>query len=119
MNSETTAAPITHVFDTGTRGFADQVVLWSVRKWVVGHKGSPTALTLLENAYARTSADGAVAHLDAMMRAITSVASRRIAVHACERVDLDGAAPVEVVVAHADEERGAEDVVEIARDVER
>ena len=91
MNHETTAEPITHVFDTETHGFADQFVLWSVRKWVIGHKGSPTALALLENAYARTSADGAVVHLDALMRAITKGAARRIAVHApcCAAVSTD------------------------------
>jgi hypothetical protein len=91
MNRETTAEPIVHVFDTDTHGFADQFVLWSVRKWVMGHKGSPTALALLESAYARTSADGAAAHLDALMRAITTGAARRISVHApcCAAVSTD------------------------------
>ncbi|MEN3974122.1 hypothetical protein [Emcibacter sp. SYSU 3D8] len=91
MNRDTTAEPITHVFDTETHTFADQLVLWSVRKWVMGHKGSPSALALLENAYARTSTDSAVAHLDLLMRAITAGAARRIAVHApcCAAVSTD------------------------------
>ncbi len=91
MNHETNAEPTTRIFDTETHGFADQFVLWSVRKWVMGHKGSPTALALLESAYARTSAGGAFAHLDALMRAITSGAARRIAVHApcCAAVSTD------------------------------
>lgn len=48
-------------------------------------------LTLLESAYARTSADGAVEHLDGLMRAITTGAARRIAVHApcCTAISTD------------------------------
>jgi hypothetical protein len=82
MTDQPLAAPTTHVFDAETRGFADQFVLWSMRKWVMGHKGSPGALSLLESAFARTSAEGAAGHLDALMRAITTGAARRIAVHA-------------------------------------
>ncbi len=91
MNPETAAEPVTSIFDTETHGFTDQFVLWSVRKWVMGHKGSPTALALLESAYARTAAGGAAAHLDALMRAITAGAARRIAVHApcCAAVSTD------------------------------
>jgi hypothetical protein len=91
MDNEPQTNPTSQTFDAETRGFADQFVLWSMRKWVMGHKGSPTALALLESAYARTSADGAVVHLDALMRAITAGASRRIAVHApcCTAVSTD------------------------------
>lgn len=91
MNNDTHLSPATHVFDTETHGFADQFVLWSVRKWVMGHKGSPTALALLESAYARTSADGAVTHLNALMLAITTGAARRVAVHApcCAAISTD------------------------------
>ncbi|MGE0667600.1 MAG: hypothetical protein AB7O49_13670 [Sphingomonadales bacterium] len=91
MNNDTLPTSATQIFDSETHGFADQLTLWSMRKWVMGHKGSPTALALLEGAFARTSADGAVAHLDALMRAITTGAARRIAVHApcCAAVSTD------------------------------
>ena len=91
MNNEPQTNPTSQIFDAETRGFADQFALWSMRKWVMGHRGSPTALALLESAYARTSADGAVVHLDGLMRAITAGASRRIAVHApcCTAVSND------------------------------
>lgn len=91
MNNDMQTNPESQTFDTETRSFADQFALWSMRKWVMGHKGSPTALALLDSAYARTSADGAALHLDGLMRAITAGASRRIAVHApcCTAVSTD------------------------------
>lgn len=71
-----------HTFDSDTRSFADQFMLWAMRKWVIGHKGAPAALALLQNAFDRTSAPDAVQHLNGLMQAITAGASRRIAVHA-------------------------------------
>ncbi len=83
--------PASHGLDAEAHSFADQFVLWSIRKWVVGHRGSPTALALLNSAYARTRTEDAVAHLDGLMRAITAGAARRIAVHApcCPAVSPD------------------------------
>lgn len=82
MDTDTLTSPAIQTLDAETLGFADQFALWAMRKWVMGHKGSPTALSLLEAALARTSAEGALIHLDSLMRAITVGAARRIAVHA-------------------------------------
>lgn len=91
MNDDLPIHDTVQTFDSETRGFADQFALWSMRKWVMGHKGSPTALALLESAFARTSTSQAVMHLDGLMRAITAGASRRIAVHApcCTAISTD------------------------------
>jgi hypothetical protein len=91
MNNDLPIHDTVQTFDSETRGFADQFALWSMRKWVMGHKGSPTALALLESAFARTSTSHAVTHLDGLMRAITAGASRRIAVHApcCTAISTD------------------------------
>jgi hypothetical protein len=88
---DTATIPTSHSFDADIHSFADQFILWSIRKWVAGHRGSPTALALLESAYARTRTADAVIHLNALMRAITAGASRRIAVHApcCPAISTD------------------------------
>ncbi len=91
MDNDTLSSPASQTFDAETRGFADQFALWAMRKWVMGHKGSPTALSLLEAAFGRTIAEGALIHLDGLMRAITCGAARRIAVHApcCASTSMD------------------------------
>ncbi|MBI1179667.1 MAG: hypothetical protein GC201_03860 [Alphaproteobacteria bacterium] len=68
--------------DAAGLAFPDRFVLWSVRKWVLGHKSEPRALAMLEEAYARTVSRDGMGLLDALMAALTAGASRRIAVHA-------------------------------------
>jgi hypothetical protein len=79
------------VMEADHLAFPDRFLLWSIRKWVIGHKGVPQALAMLESAFSRTGMPCGAFRLDALMQAVTAGAARRIAVHApcCSQVSQD------------------------------